>query len=106
MTLLAGSLVIFSPLGVRRDLLGPPPGAAPRRRRHVGCDGADDRGGDGRRSRSTRPGVGSAVLNSMRQVGGSLGIAIMGAIVAASVHRPAADPRALGRSSCRASTTR
>jgi len=29
--------------------------------------------------------VGSAVLNSMRQVGGSLGIAIMGAIVAASV---------------------
>jgi EmrB/QacA subfamily drug resistance transporter len=36
---------------------------------------------------SVRPeqaGVGSAVLNSMRQVGGSLGIAIMGAIVAAS----------------------
>src|SRR4029077_15939047 len=29
--------------------------------------------------------VGSAVLNSMRQVGGSLGIAIMGAIVAAGV---------------------
>ena len=37
--------------------------------------------------RSVRPdkaGVGSAVLNSMRQVGGSLGIALMGAIVAAS----------------------
>ena len=32
-----------------------------------------------------RAGVGSAVLNSARQVGGSLGIAIMGAIVAASV---------------------
>jgi hypothetical protein len=32
-----------------------------------------------------KAGVGSAVLNSMRQVGGSLGIAIMGAIVAASV---------------------
>jgi EmrB/QacA subfamily drug resistance transporter len=31
-----------------------------------------------------KAGVGSAVLNSMRQVGGSLGIAIMGAIVAAS----------------------
>ena len=29
-----------------------------------------------------KAGVGSAVLNSMRQVGGSLGIAIMGAIVA------------------------
>src|SRR5262245_37705509 len=32
-----------------------------------------------------KAGVGSAVLNSARQVGGSLGIAIMGAIVAASV---------------------
>jgi MFS family permease len=32
-----------------------------------------------------KAGVGSAVLNSMRQVGGSLGIAVMGAIVAASV---------------------
>jgi EmrB/QacA subfamily drug resistance transporter len=31
-----------------------------------------------------KAGVGSAVLNSMRQVGGSLGIAVMGAIVAAS----------------------
>jgi EmrB/QacA subfamily drug resistance transporter len=32
-----------------------------------------------------KAGVGSAVLNSMRQVGGSLGIAIMGALVATSV---------------------
>jgi EmrB/QacA subfamily drug resistance transporter len=32
--------------------------------------------------RADKAGVGSAVLNSMRQVGGSLGIAIMGAIVA------------------------
>jgi EmrB/QacA subfamily drug resistance transporter len=32
-----------------------------------------------------KAGVGSAVLNSMRQVGGSLGIAVMGAIVAAGV---------------------
>jgi len=31
-----------------------------------------------------KAGVGSAVLNSMRQVGGSLGIAVMGAIVASS----------------------
>jgi len=37
-----------------------------------------------------KAGVGSAVLNSMRQVGGSLGIALMGAIVASSVN---ADPR-------------
>ena len=32
-----------------------------------------------------RAGVGSAVLNSMRQVGGSLGIAVMGAIVASGM---------------------
>ena len=32
-----------------------------------------------------KAGVGSAVLNSMRQVGGSLGIALIGAIVAASI---------------------
>jgi EmrB/QacA subfamily drug resistance transporter len=32
-----------------------------------------------------KAGVGSAVLNSMRQVGGSLGIAVMGAIVASSI---------------------
>ncbi|HKT44337.1 MAG TPA: MFS transporter [Gaiellaceae bacterium] len=35
--------------------------------------------------RPDKAGVGSAVLNSMRQIGGSLGIAVMGAIVAASV---------------------
>jgi hypothetical protein len=32
-----------------------------------------------------KSGVGSAVLNSFRQVGGSIGIALMGAIVAHSV---------------------
>jgi MFS family permease len=32
-----------------------------------------------------KAGVGSAVINSMRQVGGSLGIAIMGTLVAASI---------------------
>jgi MFS family permease len=41
-----------------------------------------------------KAGVGSAVLNSMRQVGGSLGIAIMGAIVASYVHVQPPDPRA------------
>ena len=41
-----------------------------------------------------KAGVGSAVLNSMRQVGGSLGIALMGAIVIASINVPGTDPRA------------
>jgi EmrB/QacA subfamily drug resistance transporter len=35
--------------------------------------------------RADKAGIGSAVLNSMRQVGGSLGIAVMGAIVAAGI---------------------
>ena len=39
-----------------------------------------------------KAGVGSAVLNSMRQVGGSLGIALMGAIVASSVSVLPASP--------------
>jgi EmrB/QacA subfamily drug resistance transporter len=39
-----------------------------------------------------KAGVGSAVLNSMRQVGGSLGIAIMGAIVAASASSGGKSP--------------
>jgi EmrB/QacA subfamily drug resistance transporter len=39
-----------------------------------------------------KAGVGSAVLNSSRQVGGSLGIAIMGAIVASQVHVSRASP--------------
>src|SRR5580765_6993688 len=41
-----------------------------------------------------KAGVGSAVLNSARQVGGSLGIAIMGAIVAASVKSGGGNPAA------------
>jgi MFS family permease len=45
--------------------------------------------------RPDKAGVGSAVLNSMRQVGGSLGIAIMGAVVAAGVSSAlsSGDPR-------------
>jgi hypothetical protein len=39
-----------------------------------------------------KAGVGSAVLNSARQVGGSLGIAIMGAVVASQVHVPRFSP--------------
>jgi EmrB/QacA subfamily drug resistance transporter len=41
-----------------------------------------------------KAGVGSAVLNSMRQVGGSLGIAVMGAIVASQVSAPPGTPQA------------
>ena len=39
-----------------------------------------------------KAGVGSAVINSMRQVGGSLGIAIMGALVATRVSVPPTNP--------------
>ena len=42
-----------------------------------------------------KAGVGSAVLNSMRQIGGSLGIALMGAIVVSYVSVPAKSPQAL-----------
>jgi EmrB/QacA subfamily drug resistance transporter len=44
-----------------------------------------------------KAGVGSAVLNSMRQVGGSLGIAVMGAIVASQLHVSVGNPKALGQ---------
>jgi EmrB/QacA subfamily drug resistance transporter len=40
-----------------------------------------------------KAGVGSAVINSMRQVGGSLGIAIMGTLIATTVSVPPLDPR-------------
>jgi EmrB/QacA subfamily drug resistance transporter len=40
-----------------------------------------------------KAGVGSAVINSMRQVGGSLGIAIMGAVVATQIRANVSDPR-------------
>src|SRR5919201_2467258 len=39
-----------------------------------------------------KAGVGSAVLNSARQVGGSLGIAVMGAVVASQVSVPRTSP--------------
>ena len=41
-----------------------------------------------------KAGVGSGVLNSFRQMGGSLGIAIMGAIVASYLTAPAHSPQA------------
>jgi EmrB/QacA subfamily drug resistance transporter len=42
-------------------------------------------------------GVGSAVINSMRQVGGSLGIALMGALVATAVSVTALNPAYVGQ---------
>ena len=39
-----------------------------------------------------KAGVGSAVINSMRQIGGSLGIAILGAVVATQVHTHVPGP--------------
>ena len=41
-----------------------------------------------------KAGVGSGVLNSFRQVGGSLGIALMGAILASYIHHPPTSPLA------------
>jgi hypothetical protein len=40
-----------------------------------------------------KAGVGSAVINSMRQVGGSIGIAVMGALVATQLTTSPSDPR-------------
>ncbi len=42
-----------------------------------------------------KAGVGSAVLNSMRQVGGALGIAVMGAIIASSATGQPGTPESL-----------
>jgi EmrB/QacA subfamily drug resistance transporter len=85
MTLVAGSLVLFSRLDAASSYWDVVPGMVI--------------GGLGMAMAMTpttaaamgsvpvaKAGVGSAVLNSMRQVGGSLGIAIMGAIVATQVH--------------------
>ena len=81
MTLLSIMLLYYSRLGAHATLLGDPARADHRRRRHGLDDDAVDRRRDGLGA-VDKAGVGSAVLNSMRQVGGSLGIAVMGAIVA------------------------
>jgi EmrB/QacA subfamily drug resistance transporter len=44
-----------------------------------------------------KAGVGSGVLNSMRQVGGSLGVAISGAILGSYVHVPLGSPAYAGQ---------
>jgi EmrB/QacA subfamily drug resistance transporter len=89
--LLTGSLLIFSRLGLHESfwallpamLLG---GVG------MGSAMAPVTAAAMQSVRPDKAGVGSAVLNSMRQVGGSLGIAIMGAIVAASTSPGRRDP--------------
>jgi EmrB/QacA subfamily drug resistance transporter len=44
-----------------------------------------------------KSGVGSAILNSMRQVGGALGIAVMGAIMAHVIGEPRTPPEAAAK---------
>jgi EmrB/QacA subfamily drug resistance transporter len=84
LVLLSGSLLAFSTLGVNSTFWDIVPGLilggfgmslamTPTTAAAMGSVPVD------------KAGVGSAVLNSMRQVGGSLGIALMGAIVASSV---------------------
>jgi EmrB/QacA subfamily drug resistance transporter len=96
MTLVGGSLLIFAQLNVSSDFWDIFPGLVvggvgmalamtPTTAAAMGSVPVD------------KAGVGSAVLNSMRQVGGSLGIAIMGAIVASYVDVPPTDPRATGQ---------
>jgi MFS family permease len=93
MLLVAGSLLVFSRLGLNSTWWNLLPGLilggigmaltmTPTTAAAMGSVAVD------------KAGVGSAVLNSMRQVGGSLGIAVMGAIVASSLQVPPTDPRA------------
>jgi EmrB/QacA subfamily drug resistance transporter len=92
MTLLTGSLLLFGTLDARSSFWNILPGLlvggvgmaitmAPTTTAAMGSVPVD------------KAGVGSAVINSMRQVGGSLGIAIMGTLVATRVSVSAVDPR-------------
>jgi EmrB/QacA subfamily drug resistance transporter len=92
MTLLAGSLVLFDQLGADSTFLDILPGLvvggigmaitmAPTTTAAMGAVPVD------------KAGVGSAVINSMRQVGGSLGIAVMGTLVAAQITVTPLNPR-------------
>jgi EmrB/QacA subfamily drug resistance transporter len=92
MTLLAGSLLIFGTLGAHASFWNLLPGLlvggvgmaitmAPTTAAAMASVPVD------------KAGVGSAVINSMRQVGGSLGIAILGAIIATRVTVGPVNPR-------------
>ena len=92
MTLLTGSLLLFGTLDANSSWWGIVPGLlvggfgmaitmAPTTAAAMASVPVD------------KAGVGSAVINSMRQVGGSLGIAVMGALVATTVSVTPFDPR-------------
>ena len=92
MALLAGALLDFSTLGVRSDFLDLLPGML------VGGAGVGIAMGPMTTAAlstvsSDEAGVVSGVLTTSRQVGGALGIAVMGAIVAAAETVSPADPR-------------
>src|SRR5256714_6554236 len=91
MTLLTGSLLLFATLDANSSWWNIVPGLvvggigigstiAPSTAPAMGSGPVD------------QAGVGSAVINSMRQVGGSLGVAIMGALVATRVSVKPFDP--------------
>jgi EmrB/QacA subfamily drug resistance transporter len=91
MTLLTGSLLLFGTLDTQSSFLDILPALlvggfgiaitmAPTTAAAMGSVPVD------------KAGVGSAVINSMRQVGGSLGIAIMGTVVATHISVSAASP--------------
>ena len=96
LTLLTGSLLLFGTLDARSSFWNILPGLlvgglgmaitmAPTTAAAMGSVPVD------------KAGVGSAVINSMRQVGGSLGIAIMGTLVASRVSVSSVDPRYAGQ---------
>ena len=91
MTLLTGSLLLFSTLDESSSFWNIVPGLvvggigmaitmAPTMAAAMGSVPVD------------KAGVGSAVINSMRQVGGALGIAVMGTVVATQVTLPTGAP--------------
>jgi EmrB/QacA subfamily drug resistance transporter len=95
MTLLAGSLLLFARLDAQSTFWDILPGLlvggfgmaitmAPTTAAAMGSVPVD------------KAGVGSAVINSMRQVGGSLGVAVMGAIIATRVNVSPLSPRFAG----------
>jgi EmrB/QacA subfamily drug resistance transporter len=91
MVILSGAMIVFSRLGLHENFWGLLPGML------LGGVGmsfamAPVTAAAMQSVRPDKAGVGSAVLNSARQVGGSMGVAIMGAIVAASTTAGRPDP--------------
>lgn len=91
MVILTGSLLLFANMGQHEDFWGLLP-AMILGGIGMSCAMAPVTAAAMASVRPDKAGVGSAVLNSMRQVGGSLGIAIMGAIVAASASAGRPNP--------------